>query len=109
MRTLVDFATNDTLLHLSGIVRDSLQKTKDFWQIPESSSKLLPLLEITSTSSNYSLKLTALDNLQISTRRHTTIVSEILLPCTSGPHFSLMFLPQLDIRMDAVLLLFFKR
>lgn len=46
MRTLVDFATNETLFYLSKIVHDSLQDTKNFWQKLEPSSKLLPFLEI---------------------------------------------------------------
>ncbi|KAF9447492.1 hypothetical protein P691DRAFT_776106 [Macrolepiota fuliginosa MF-IS2] len=50
MRTLVDFATNETLLYLSKIVCDSLQETQDFWQTLGLSSKLLPLLEINDTN-----------------------------------------------------------
>jgi E3 ubiquitin-protein ligase HUWE1 len=46
MRTLVDFATNETLVYLSKIVYDSLRDTKDFWKSLEPSSKLLPLLDI---------------------------------------------------------------
>lgn len=46
MRTLVDFATNETLVYLSKIVHDSLRDTTDFWNSLEPSSKLLPLLDI---------------------------------------------------------------
>ncbi|KAJ3575128.1 hypothetical protein NP233_g1305 [Leucocoprinus birnbaumii] len=46
MRTLVDYATNDTLVYLAEIVRKSLQETKTFWGTFQPSSKLLPLLEI---------------------------------------------------------------
>ncbi|XP_006461106.1 hypothetical protein AGABI2DRAFT_204611 [Agaricus bisporus var. bisporus H97] len=50
MRTLVDFATNETLVYLSKIVHDSLRDTTDFWNSLEPSSKLLPLLDINDTN-----------------------------------------------------------
>jgi|ERR1700722_2336756 len=49
MRTMTEFAPNDTLLHLANLVKSSLDETKDFWGSLETNSKLLPLVEITST------------------------------------------------------------
>ncbi|KXN90585.1 E3 ubiquitin-protein ligase ptr1, partial [Leucoagaricus sp. SymC.cos] len=46
MRTLVDSATNETLLYLAEIVRESLQDTRAFWDVSQTSSELLPLLEL---------------------------------------------------------------
>jgi len=46
MRTLVDYATNETLVYLAEIVHHSLQETKAFWASSQASSRLLPLLEI---------------------------------------------------------------
>ncbi|KAF5354781.1 hypothetical protein D9756_005295 [Leucocoprinus leucothites] len=45
MRTLVDYATNETLIYLAETVRSSLQETKSFWDPSQLSSRLLPLLE----------------------------------------------------------------
>jgi len=45
MRTLVDYAANETLVYLAEITRCSLQETKAFWTSSQASSKLMPLIE----------------------------------------------------------------
>jgi len=46
MRTLLDYAANETLVYLAEITRCSLQETKAFWTSSQASSKLLPLVEV---------------------------------------------------------------
>jgi len=46
MRTLVDYAANETLVYLAEITRCSLQETKAFWTSSQASSKLMPLIAI---------------------------------------------------------------
>ncbi|KAG5651874.1 hypothetical protein H0H81_007094 [Sphagnurus paluster] len=47
MRTLTEVATDETLLHLAQLVKESLEDTKGFWDTVEETSKLLPLVDIT--------------------------------------------------------------
>ncbi|GLB37041.1 putative protein with domain of Unknown Function (DUF913) [Lyophyllum shimeji] len=47
MRTLTEVATDETLLHLAQLVKQSLADTRGFWDKIEEPSKLLPLVEIT--------------------------------------------------------------
>ncbi|KAF5386145.1 hypothetical protein D9615_002574 [Tricholomella constricta] len=52
MRTLTEVATDETLLHLAKLVKQSLADTRSFWEKVEEPSKLLPLVEITGSSSS---------------------------------------------------------
>lgn len=47
MRTMIEVVTNETLTHLSKLVRESLDSTRDFWDKPGEQSKLLPFVETT--------------------------------------------------------------
>jgi E3 ubiquitin-protein ligase HUWE1 len=47
---MTEVATNETLVYLANLVKSSLEETKSFWGSLESGSKLLPLVDITSTS-----------------------------------------------------------
>ncbi|KAJ7188201.1 hypothetical protein C8R46DRAFT_1341056 [Mycena filopes] len=46
MRTMSEVTTAETLAHLSKLVKESLDATKDFWDSIEEGSKLLPLVDI---------------------------------------------------------------
>ncbi|RDB16805.1 E3 ubiquitin-protein ligase TOM1-like [Hypsizygus marmoreus] len=46
MRTMTEVATDETLLHLAQLVRESLDDTRNFWETVEEHSKLLPLVDI---------------------------------------------------------------
>ncbi|KAF8658329.1 hypothetical protein AX16_002096 [Volvariella volvacea WC 439] len=48
MRTMTEVATNETLLHMTRLVKESLAATQDFWSTPEENSKLLPFVDISS-------------------------------------------------------------
>jgi E3 ubiquitin-protein ligase HUWE1 len=50
MRTMSEVTTVETLAHLSKLVKESLDATKNFWESIEQDSKLLPLVEIAGTS-----------------------------------------------------------
>ncbi|KAG6866357.1 hypothetical protein C0991_005278 [Blastosporella zonata] len=47
MRTLTEVASEETLLHLAQLVKQSLSETESFWKTVEEPSKLLPLIEPT--------------------------------------------------------------
>lgn len=47
MRTMTEVATDETLLHLSKLVKQSLDETRNFWETVSEPSKLLPLVDIT--------------------------------------------------------------
>ncbi|KAF8070121.1 hypothetical protein FPV67DRAFT_1579109 [Lyophyllum atratum] len=47
MRTLTEVATDETLLHLAHLVKESLAQTRSFWDKVEEPSKLLPLVDLT--------------------------------------------------------------
>ena len=46
MRTLAEVATNDTIQHLSKLVKESLDETADFWKTPSHESKLISLIDL---------------------------------------------------------------
>ncbi|KAG7098569.1 hypothetical protein E1B28_000502 [Marasmius oreades] len=46
MRTMTEVATSDTLVHLAGLVRESLAATEPFWSAAEPESKLLPFVDV---------------------------------------------------------------
>ncbi len=46
LRTMTEVATNETLLHLSEIVRISINDTKFFWDPIKEPSKLLPFVDL---------------------------------------------------------------
>jgi len=48
MRTMTEVSTNETLLHLAQLARESLEDTRGFWETTQEDSKLLPLVDITS-------------------------------------------------------------
>lgn len=48
MRTMTEVSTNETLLHLAQLAKESLEDTKYFWETAQEDSKLLPLIDITS-------------------------------------------------------------
>lgn len=50
MRTMTEVATNETLLHLAKLVKESLDDSKSFWEVLREESRLLPLVDITSWS-----------------------------------------------------------
>lgn len=50
MRTMTEVSTNETLLHLAQLAKESLEDTRYFWETPQEDSKLLPLIDITSKS-----------------------------------------------------------
>ena len=45
MRTMTEVVPDETLLHLSKLVKQSLDDTRSFWENVEESSKLLPLVD----------------------------------------------------------------
>lgn len=51
MRTMTEVATGETLLHLAGLVKESLADTPRFWGTLRNESKLLPLVDITGQQS----------------------------------------------------------
>lgn len=55
MRNMADVAPNETLAFLQKLVNASLAETEDFWGSMDDQSKLLPLLDITGTSSHNDL------------------------------------------------------
>jgi E3 ubiquitin-protein ligase HUWE1 len=48
MRTMTEVSTNETLLHLAQLAKESLEATRYFWETDHEDSKLLPLVDITS-------------------------------------------------------------
>ena len=52
LRTMTEVATNETLLHLTEMVKESLDETKFFWESIQESSKLLPLVDLTGEAPN---------------------------------------------------------
>lgn len=45
---MTEISATETLTHLSKLVKESLDETKDFWEAVQEQSKLLPLVDITS-------------------------------------------------------------
>lgn len=50
MRTMTEVTTSETLLHLSKLVKESLDDTKNFWGTLQEQSHLLPLVDVTGES-----------------------------------------------------------
>jgi len=46
LRTMTEVATSETLLHLTDIVKESLDETKFFWESIQEPSKLLPFIDL---------------------------------------------------------------
>lgn len=46
VRNMVEVAPSETLEHLAKQVSASLDETKEFWEAPDSESKLLPYVEV---------------------------------------------------------------
>jgi hypothetical protein len=46
LRTMTEVATSETLLHLTEIVKESLDETKFFWESIQEPSKLLPFIDL---------------------------------------------------------------
>lgn len=46
MRTMTEVATSETLVHLTKLVKESLDDTKSFWEAIGNGSKLLPLVDL---------------------------------------------------------------
>ncbi|KAF9460708.1 hypothetical protein BDZ94DRAFT_1323842 [Collybia nuda] len=53
MRTMTEVSATETLTHLSKLVKESLEDTRDFWGVSQEQSKLLPLVEITNEQQLY--------------------------------------------------------
>ncbi|KAF7315636.1 hypothetical protein MIND_00079100 [Mycena indigotica] len=47
MRTMSEVTSAETLAHLSKLVKESLETTKDFWESVQAESKLLPFVDLT--------------------------------------------------------------
>jgi E3 ubiquitin-protein ligase HUWE1 len=47
MRTITETASEDTLKHLTKLVKDSLSETRQFWNGLQEKSKLFPFVDIT--------------------------------------------------------------
>ncbi|KAF7321292.1 hypothetical protein MKEN_00649200 [Mycena kentingensis (nom. inval.)] len=52
MRTMAEVTTPETLAHLSKLVKESLEATKDFWETLKGDSKLLPLVDLAAERSS---------------------------------------------------------
>jgi E3 ubiquitin-protein ligase HUWE1 len=53
---MTEVATNETLLHLAQLAKESLEDTRCFWETAEEDSKLLSLIDITSQSLSFLLE-----------------------------------------------------
>ena len=60
MRTMTEVSTNETLLHLAQLAKESLEATKSFWETSQEESRLLPLIDIGSQSYIFNLIVAAL-------------------------------------------------
>ena len=52
LRTMTEVATGETLLHLTEIVKESLDETRFFWESIQEPSKLLPFIDLPGRSPN---------------------------------------------------------
>ena len=53
---MTEVSTNETLLHLAQLAKESLEDTRRFWDTEHDDSKLLPLVDITGLPSSFLLK-----------------------------------------------------
>ncbi|TFK44714.1 hypothetical protein BDQ12DRAFT_730740 [Crucibulum laeve] len=53
MRTLIEVATSETLLHLAGLVKESLDDTRQFWESVDEQSKLLGFVDLSGEDELY--------------------------------------------------------
>lgn len=53
MRTMTEVATNETLLHLTKLVKESLETAKSFWESIGDESKLLPFVDLQGTLNEF--------------------------------------------------------